>query len=219
MLLPPVAIYGNNGWEGSLKALECGHGYLYFSNAAEEKSFIYPTETVAMAARAKARMAAQQRAPENLRIFKPVPLGLYPNNMTIAIRLMDGTAVVDTAEVAAFIGDECRGATRASDNGLYYLVISGNESGQPMTLRTCIDGEIITIDNTQTYISDANIGTSWEPYVIDLNDVLSGISSIVSDDSDDSDWWTLQGFKIARKPAKPGVYIHHGQKVIIRKTK
>ena len=69
------------------------------------------------------------------------------------------------------------------------------------------------------YVSDANIGTSWEPYVIDLSNVLSGISSIVTDDSDDSDWWTLQGFKIGRKPTQPGVYIHHGEKIIITHMK
>ena len=214
-----VALYGDYGWEGSLKALESGRGYLYYSNANDTTSFLYPTETAASAARAKTRMAAPRRAPEDLCIFNPVPLGLYPSNMTMAIQLRDGDAVVDTCEVAAFIGDECRGATRASDNGLYYLVISGDGAGQSMVLRTCIDGEIIDIDNTQTYVSDANIGTSWEPYVIDLKNVLSGISSIVTDDNDDSDWWTLQGFKIGRKPTQPGVYIHHGQKITIKRKK
>ena len=214
-----VAIYGNYGWEGSLKALESGRGYLYNSSDDSEKTFVYPTETAASAAKAKTRMAAPRRAPEDLRIFKPVTLGLYPSNMTMAIQLRDGDAVVDTAEVAAFIGDECRGATRASENGLYYLVISGDGAGQSMVLRTCIDGEIIDIDNTQMYVSDANIGTSWEPYVIDLKNVLSGISSIVTDDNDDSDWWTLQGFKIGRKPTQPGVYIHHGQKITIKRKK
>ena len=35
-------------------------------------------------------------------------------------------------------------------------------------------------------------------------------------DDDDDDWWTLQGFKIGRKPTQPGVYIHHGKKVVIK---
>jgi hypothetical protein len=88
-----------------------------------------------------------------------------------------------------------------------------------MVLRTCIEGEIIDIDNTQTYVSDANIGTSWEPYVIDLGGftgirVLDGTAV-----EDDTDWWTLQGFKIGRKPIQPGVYIHHGEKIIIKRMK
>jgi hypothetical protein len=172
------------------------------------------------AASAKARMAAPRRAPEGLRIFKPVDLGLYPNNMTMVIQLKDGDAVVDTCEVAAFIGDECRGATRASENGLYYLVISGEGAGQPITLRTCLNGAIIDIDNTQLFVSDDNIGTSWNPYVIDLQNLSNGITVVNGLPVDDNtDWWTLQGFKIGRKPTQPGVYIHKGEKVTIKRAK
>ena len=209
-----VAIYGSYGWEGSLKALEGGHGYLYYSTDGQTKSFVYPM------ASAKARMAAPRRAPEGLRIFKPVDLGLYPNNMTMVIQLKDGDAVVDTCEVAAFIGDECRGATRASENGLYYLVISGEGAGQPITLRTCLNGAIIDIDNTQLFVSDDNIGTSWNPYVIDLQNLSNGITVVDGSAIDsNTDWWTLQGFKIGRKPTQPGVYIHKGEKVTIKRAK
>jgi hypothetical protein len=89
-----------------------------------------------------------------------------------------------------------------------------------MTLRSCIDGEVIDIDKTQTFVSDDNIGTSWDPYVIDLSEMRTGISTIAADDDEnDSDWWTLQGFKIGRKPTQPGVYIHHGNKVVIKRVK
>ena len=209
-----VAIYGSYGWEGSLKALEGGHGYLYYSTDGQTKSFVYPMVS------AKARMTAPRRAPEGLRIFKPVDLGLYPNNMTMVIQLKDGDAVVDTCEVGAFIGDECRGATCASENGLYYLVISGEGAGQPITLRTCLNGAIIDIDNTQLFVSDDNIGTSWAPYVIDLQNLPNGITVVNGLPIDDNtDWWTLQGFKIGRKPTHPGVYIHQGNKVTIRRQK
>ena len=72
-----------------------------------------------------------------------------------------------------------------------------------------------------TYISDVNIGTPWNPYVIDLSEVLTGISTIAADNADDNDddWWTLQGYKIGRKPTKSGVYIHHGKKVTIKRVK
>jgi len=39
------------------------------------------------------------------------------------------------------------------------------------------------------------------------------------DDDDDDDWWSIQGFKIGRKPTKSGVYIHHGKKVTIKRVK
>lgn len=215
-----IAFYSQNGWEGSLKALESGHGYMYNSTADKEKSFVYPdaTGTRRAAARRTLLNAESQSENQKTRLFAPT-VGNYPDNMSMVISLKDGEQSVDTCEVAAYIGGECRGATRAN-GGLYYLIIAGEGSGQPLELRTCINGETVVIDNTQTYISDVNIGTPWNPYIIDLSEMRTGISTIAADDADnDSDWWTLQGFKIGRKPIQPGVYIHHGKKVVIKQVK
>lgn len=215
-----IAFYSQNGWEGSLKALESGHGYMYNSTAVKEKSFVYPDATGTRRAAAKRTLlnAESQSESQKTRRFAPT-VGNYPDNMSMVISLKDGEQSVDTCEVAAYIGGECRGATRAN-GGLYYLIIAGEGSGQPLELRTCINGEMVVIDNTQTYISDVNIGTPWNPYVIDLSEMRTGISTIAADDADnDSDWWTLQGFKIGRKPTQPGVYIHHGNKVTIKRVK
>ena len=215
-----IAFYSQNGWEGSLKALESGHGYMYNSTASEEKSFVYPdaTGTNRAAARRTLLNAESQSESQKTRLFAPA-VGNYPENMSMVIALKDGEQSVDTCEVAAYIGGECRGATRAN-GGLYYLIIAGEGSGQSIELLTSINGETVVIDNALTYISDVNIGTPWQPYVIDLSKVLTGISTVAADDADnDSDWWTLQGFKIGRKPTQPGVYIHHGKKVTIKRVK
>ena len=208
-----VSIYGNGSWEGSLQAMESGHGYMYYSTSDEEKSFVYP-----VVASGLSRNAAPRRILGNeLSVFTPVDKHLYPNNMTMVIQLRDAASVIDTAEVAAFVGDECRGAARCSSNGLYYLVIAGEGSGQPMVLRSCLDGKVVVIDELQTFVSDDNIGTSWEPYVINLSDLLSGINdATVTDTDDDDDWWTLQGIQLRGKPTHTGVYIHRGNKVIVK---
>ncbi len=215
-----IAFYSQNGWEGSLKALESGHGYMYNSTADKEKSFFYPDATgTRRAAAANSSTSEATSSITSLFTLHSSLLTSYPDNMSMVIALKDGEQSVDTCEVAAYIGGECRGATRAN-GGLYYLIIAGEGSGQPLELRTCINGETVVIDNTQTYISDVNIGTPWNPYVIDLSAVLTGISTIAADDGDDdTDWWTLQGFKIGRKPTRPGVYIHHGKKVTIKRVK
>ena len=213
-----VAIYDQNGWEGTLTALEGGHGYMYYSVDGATKSFLYPTGATAQARATRRAVANSSLFTLHSSLFSPVNPTLYPNNMTMVIQLRNGDAVVDTCEVGSFVGDECRGAVRANSKGLYYLVIAGEGAGQPMTLRTCLNNEIVDIDNTQQFVSDGNIGTSWEPYVIDLS-VFTGISNITADDDDDGDWWTLQGFKIGRKPTQPGVYIHNGQKVTIKRKK
>ena len=206
-----IAFYSVNGWEGSLKALESGHAYMYNSTANTEKSFIYPTVS------AMSRAVTMKRAPEEPHIFTPIGAGTYPDNMSMVIRLL-GTdeTVIDTCEVAAFIDGECRGTTRAN-NGLYYLIIAGEGSGQPLELHTCINGKTVTIDRKLTFTTDQNIGTPWSPYVIDLSEVLTGITEISSnEEDDDEDWWSVQGFKIGHKPIQPGVYIHHGKKVTIK---
>ena len=102
-------------------------------------------------------------------IFHPVSSGIYPDNMTMVIRLTDGDAALDNYEVAAFVDGECRGATWADeDDGLYYLIIAGEGSGQPMEIRGAVDGEVMVLCSTLTYSSDGNMGTPWEPFVIDV---------------------------------------------------
>lgn len=160
-----VSIYGTSGWEGTLQSLESGHGYLYYSTEDKVKSFTYPEDLYMVVYPAPYR-AMRATA---LQWFTPVDQHNYPSNMTMTIRLMDGKARVDTCEIAAFIGEECRGAIRADEEGLYYLVISGEGAGQAMSIHTVLNGEEVTIDSNLTYVSDEHMGTPWEPYIIQLN--------------------------------------------------
>ena len=134
--------------------------------------------------------------------------------MTMVIQLCYGDAVIDSCEVAAFVEGECRGATRA-DEGLYYLVIAGEGSGQQLTLSTCFEDEIIPVATNLIYTSDANIGTPWEPYVIDLSTVV-GISEIPSSDIHIDSYYDLQGVKHDGKPRRRGIYIRSGEKVVVK---
>ena len=165
------SMYNLYGWEGSLKALEPGHGYLYYSTDSTAKSFSYPDLTASVS-------HMQRKLMYKGTMYKVQRVHTaYPSNMTMTIRLMDGEAVVDTCEIAAYIGGECRGAVRAHTDSLYYLVIAGDGAGQPMELRTVINGEEIVIDKTLTFVSDNHIGTPWEPYIIQLN-AAQGVEEI-----------------------------------------
>ncbi len=176
-----VSVYDIYGWEGTLTALEPGHGYLYYSTDSTAKSFVYPTPAANIRHMQrklmyKGTMYNVQGTMYNVQRAYSV----YPSNMTMTIRLMDGEAVVDTCEIAAYIGGECRGAVRAHTDSLYYLVIAGDGAGQPMELRTVINGEERVIDKTLTFVSDNHIGTPWEPYVIQLN-AAEGIEDVQGD--------------------------------------
>ena len=203
------AYYGPYGWEGNLEALESGKGYLYFSTDIRVKSFVYPT----LAASARSRNA-NRTSEKRQSSFSPVEPTDYPDNMAIVIMLTDGSRVITDAEVAAFIGSECRGAAFA-DEGLYYLLVAGEGSGQPIEIRANVNGSIKTVCTILTYVSDGSIGTPWEPFVIDIND-LTGINDIRVPVSDGV-WYTLQGIRYGTtRPTKSGVYLYNGKKVVIR---
>ena len=197
------AYYGPYGWEGNLLALESGKGYLYQSKDTVTKSFVYPTVAASPARRL---VAAANSAPS---VFSPVNPNVYPDNMTMVVLLTNGGTPVADAEIGAFVNGECRGAAVATTNGelpLYYLLIAGEGSGQPIELRAYIGGRTVTLSTDLTYSSDGNIGTPWEPYVIDISEAL-GIT-VVDGLSTDTDWYTLQGIYLGTtKPTTPGVYI------------
>ncbi len=143
----------------------------------------------------------------------------FPDNMNmIAVVMKDGQRLTD-AEVAAFIGGECRGAIRTNEDSEYYFLTvmgsSNEDRNSKVEIRVFADGEEYVVESDKTFVSDAIYGTLDEPYVLDLN--ATGIRRIdVVDDSNDTEWYTLEGFKIGRKPTKSGIYIHRGQKVTIR---
>lgn len=208
-----VAFYNGKGvWEGTLQNIVPGVGYIYQSNATQSKSFHYPRIAIDPASARQESNRAGYRAPSH---FEPSDESLYPDNMNIiAVVRKDGVDVED-AELGAFINNECRG-TVTCINGYYFLTILGSSSDDKyaeVELRLFADGEEYTFDVHQSFISDAVLGTLEEPFVINLENCTD--IRMVSDDMDDTEWYSLQGIKIGKRPTTPGVYLHHGHKVVI----
>jgi hypothetical protein len=218
------AIYGTNGWDGNLKVMESGKGYLYYSVDDATKEFVYPTPNGSTSGNRqlnKATIPTESSAGASTEpsLFTPVEPENYSDNMSMVIKLVKGDEPVTDAELGAFIDEECRGTAVASEtSGLYYLLIAGEGHGKDMQICAAIDGTVTTICTSVPFNSDAIIGTPWEPFIIDLDDP-SGINTLPEDLIADTEWYTLQGFKIGRRPTTPGVYIHRGKKVIIRQKK
>lgn len=123
---------------------------------------------VLTASSAESRLVSQTSQASQTSIFNPIDPTTYPDNMTMVVKLTNGGETVVNAEIGAFINDECRGAAMSEGDGLYYLLIAGQGNGQTIELRVAIEGQIVKTDSSQTYRSDGNVGTPWEPYVIDL---------------------------------------------------
>ena len=97
--------------------------------------------------------------------------------MNVIAYMHRGSTPVDTASLAAFIDDECRGAARAT-GGLYFISIAGNasEQGKPVVLRSIIEGEDQVVNEELTFLTDVVVGSTDEPF--DINLLKSGISDL-----------------------------------------
>ena len=195
------AIYGPYGWEGNLKTLEPGKGYMYFSQAPQTITFHYPEVTDAN----RARAAVKSKAPEYY--FQPVGSENYPDNMSVVLQLIADGQPLDTCEVAAFIDNECR-ATAKADDGLYYLMIQGEGSGQPIELRTIYQDQVIVIDQSLAFRSDENVGLPWNPYTIDLDRVTSVREPEAQPSTADAKYFLPNGIQVQASNLRKGqVYI------------
>ena len=209
---------GDGRWEGTLQSIIPGMGYIYNSKAPDVKTFHYPfTANASLGSHNK--VMALRAANESQRTvhYNPVDNHLYPDNMNIiAVVKMSGT-LLENAELGAFVNGECRGATEC-DNGYYFLTILGSSADDidnRVEIRVNVEGEEYVATHL-SFASDAIYGTLENPYVIDLD--ATAITTIEGNgnDDDDNNWYSLQGFKLPRKPTKPGVYIHNGKKVTVR---
>lgn len=221
------AEFGQSGvWEGTLKSIVPGDGYIYRSMATEAKTFHYPSGKATYAKERGQNLETEQAvgnlAPSLSRSFAPTHYQstdpyLYPDNMSIIAVVKKDGVERDDAEIGAIINGECRGAI-GYNSGYYFLTIMGSsedDADAKMELRVFIDGEEFMVNDGLPFISDAFIGSLDEPFVLDVD--ATAIREITTDDAtDDTEWYTLQGYKIGRKPVLPGAYIHKGHKVVVK---
>ena len=164
-----MATYDGRGtWEGTLQNIVPGQGYIYFSQADHAKQFKYPLSQATNNVKARApKAAAPSFAPVH---YQPVDEHSYPDNMNLIAIVKKEGLNIEEAEVAAFVGDECRGAV-ACKNGYYFLNILGSASDDTDTnisLRVYLDDKEYTIGDI-SFVSDAVYGTLDDPYVLDLD--------------------------------------------------
>ena len=211
-------------WEGTLESIVPGEGYIYRSKATAEKTFHYPSGLANSSSSRLGDSSSSRLAPSLgegkgwVSHYEPMDDNLFPDNMNILAVVVRNGSPVETAEVAAFINGECRGAI-GCNNGYYFLTVLGSsedDADSKLAIKVWVDGEEYTVDNSLPFISDAFYGSLDDPYVLDIDaTAISVIDGSAIDD--DEDWYTLQGLKIGRKPTQQGIYIHKGQKVTIRK--
>lgn len=156
-------VYGNNAlWYGTLNTLEPGQGYMYKSNSSTTKTLTYQT--------GQSKALVDNVSPLGNTFMSEE--GAFANNMTLtAVVELDGEELRNTNyEVAAFVGDDCRGSAKLMyveplDRYMVFLLIAGDAK---QTLRFVLtDGKEFScsMDNI-IYSNDDIVGNPIEPAVL-----------------------------------------------------
>ena len=152
--------YGNSSmWYGTLNALEPGQGYMYKSNSGSNKTLTFQNcrgEEIAAATSYEGTF------------FTPNKANFADNMLLTAVLEMDGKELrSEDYEVAAFVGNECRGSVRLMyvepfDRYVAFLLVFGDVEEEINFALTDGNGTVLSSDHV-TYSVDGTIGTLTEP--------------------------------------------------------
>ncbi|MCR4847724.1 MAG: T9SS type A sorting domain-containing protein [Bacteroidales bacterium] len=205
---------GNNQWYGTLQTLEPGQGYMYKSNASGTKTLVYQT------GREESLMA---NVTTERNFFTPVCED-YADNMTL-------TAVVEVEgaelrsgdyEVAAFVGDQCRGSVKLMyvepvDRHVAFLLAYGDAEEDMRFVLT--DGtEAVLSGDVIRFSADGTVGTVADPVVLHfgtwgMNDEPQAVVNVFPNPS--KDVFNVEGSGIR----KVEVVDMWGQRILAKETK
>lgn len=203
------AVYDGYEWAGTLSLLEPGQGYMLYSVATADRTFAYPS------AGQTGKTAKARRLPP-AGYFEPVDYHKYPDNMSLIARVTFDGNELHGAEIGVYAGDECRSHAYTNDAGLAYVTIPGNAK-TTLTFKLLYNGKVYTSTTTLDYESDGIVGSTFDPFVINF-DTTTGISISAVDADEDSEWFTVSGQKLGRKPKAAGLYVRKRYDTEARRT-
>ena len=151
-----------NMWYGTLNYLEPGHGYMYKSNSSSAKTLTFHTGS-------KGELMENITAENN--IFTPNDAEFASNMIVTAVLNVDGEELrSEDYELAAFVGDECRGSVKLMyieplDRYVAFLLVYG-EANEDIQFALTDGQETRWSGNTLVYSSDATVGTLSNPTAI-----------------------------------------------------
>jgi hypothetical protein len=154
--------FTNGEWQGTLTAFEPGQGYQFGSGSARPRILVFQTGV-------RGDVIIDNNTPN---FFQPV--NEYANNMTMtAVVELNGEELrSEDYELAAFVGDECRGSVKlmyveSIDRYVAFLTVLGDEQEELYFQLT--DGfESNMSSNGFTYAIDDVTGTLDNPYIVNF---------------------------------------------------
>ena len=211
------AAFADGYWEGTLKTLVPGQGYIYKSGTDKTLTFDFSAKGTSRAKLPKADHATNASA------FTTVDVHKYPSTMNVIARIVELPLGIDNEQcrIYAFAGNECRGESRWVGNN-HYLTIYGDNA-------TNISFVVEDKSNGNTYIAQQNltftpevIGSRKVPYALTLSET-TGVHNVNGDATRRIRIYNVEGILIdadatieSLKKLERGIYIIDGQKFMIK---
>lgn len=197
--------FENGKWDGTLKTLTPGEGYLYKS--VSEKRFIYNDAIVSKAKSLYGHRLNVDKAPWSVNVHE------YPNMMCITADLfVNGEkAEPETFHVGAFADGQCRGVGKYV-SGVLYLSVYGKGNEKIRFIAQDKDTEqFYEINDTLEFKPDV-VGNARKPHGLNIGEDFASDETESVDEP--STIYNLHGQKLDAV-TKEGIYIINGKKVIM----
>lgn len=130
-------------------------------------------------------------------------------SMTV-VAVADGIQIEPGDVLTAWRGAEPCGKAVADEERVFYLNVGDADAAtKELSFTVERDEEVIASagGRQMQYVPDAALGTPDKP---------TAIRFLNYDSLDEYGWYSLDGILLQGKPSRPGVYIHHHEKVIIK---
>lgn len=186
----------SNGWEGDLKVMAVGQGYMLKRSAsASQTTFVYPNGSENASANPTTTHVGSHRFADNMNVVGEI----------------EGFSVADGDSIIAYSKGEVRGATCVESAEKVFLTIHGDDEAK-ITLVIQRDGEIVAVAKDQiAYQSNSVIGSGDMPtsirFVSETQDGFSSASHIKA-------VYNIHGIRMATTrlaDLHPGTYVIYSE--------
>jgi len=189
---------GNRTWKGTLKYMKAGEGYMLRRMGEGSVTFDYPTYND------PSRYSSS--GTPNVKFAAP----LYVNTTGVSMNMIatvDGIGLQEGDRLVAYCDGEVCGMAEPDEEQRFFISLGQYGSGD-VSFAIEREGNIIAMSPaTMPYQANGTQGTLSAPAVINFMPMA---------ETDGDAWYTLQGIKLAKRPARPGVYLHGGKTVIVK---
>jgi hypothetical protein len=208
---------GNTGrWQGSLKYMKPGEGYMMLRKGSADASFTYPyyepgstflDERTTATSHSRMALGNGQWTADNMPRYR------YTMNVCAKV---EGFELEDGDYIVAYAESEPCGCAIVNDplSIVNYLSIGGEKS-TAVYFAIERDGDIVAVSREpMTFNANSIVGTPTEPLAISFSDA-TGIDA-VNGNFEQGKWYTVNGVQLSSKPTRPGLYIYNNRKVVIK---